>query len=173
MAQASKKQKIIAITICLIVIGICSYGFYYFLPSDKALIFSSGIVGGTIPLSILVYDTMHERKRKSNVKSQTTPVQIKPRIIVFLERNEVCAGDSPQCDTTLKVEDFDDFISHLKHHYLPVVLGDVRWFAHLYSLNGPVIFRLVIPLVGECKVYDVAPDSWLTDGVSIYMEYDF
>jgi len=173
MAQASKKQKIIAITICLIVIGICSYCFYYFLPSDKALIFSSGIVGGTIPLSILVYDTMHERKRKSNVKSQTTPVQIKPRIIVFLERNEVCAGDSPQCDTTLKVEDFDDFIYHLKHHYLPVVLGDVRWFAHLYSLNGPVIFRLVIPLVGECKVYDVAPDSWLTDGVSIYMEYDF
>ena len=173
MAQASKKQKIIAITICLIVIGICSYGFYYFLPSDKALIFSSGIVGGTIPLSILVYDTMHERKRKSNVKSQTTPVQIKPRIIVFLERNEVCAGDSPQCDTTLKVEDFDDFIYHLKHHYLPVVLGDVRWFAHLYSLNGPVIFRLDIPLVGECKVYDVAPDSWLTGGVSIYMEYDF
>ena len=52
------------------------------------------------------------------------------------------------------------------------MLGDVRWFAHLYSLNGPVIFRLAIPLVGECKAYDVAPDSWLTDGVSIYMEYD-
>ncbi len=173
MVQASKKQKIIAICICLIVIGICSYGFYDFLPSDKALIFSWGIVGGTIPLCILVYDAIHERKRKSIVKSQTAPVQIKPRIIVFLERNEVCAGDSPQRETTLKVEDFDDFIYHLKHHYLPVVSGDVRWFAHLYSLNGPVIFRLDIPLVGECKVYDVAPDSWLTDGVSIYMEYDF
>ena len=172
MAQASKKQKIIAITICLIVIGICCYGFYYFLSSDKALIFSWGIVGGTIPLCILVYDAIHERKREPIVKSQTTPVQIKPRIIVFLERNEVCAGDSPQCDTTLIVEDFDDFIYHLKHHYLPVVLGDVRWFAHLYSLNGPVIFRLDVPLVDECKVYDVAPDSWLTDGVSIYMEYD-
>ena len=106
------------------------------------------------------------------VKSQTAPAQIKPRITVFLERNEVCAGDSPQRETTLKVEDFDDFIYHLKHHYLPVVSGDVRWFAHLYSLNGPVIFRLDIPLVGECKAYDVAPDSWLTDGVSIYMEYD-
>lgn len=172
MAQASKKQKIIAICICLIVIGICSYGFYELLPSDKALIFSWGIVGGTIPLSILVYDTIHERKRKSIVKSQTAPVQIRPRITVFLERNEVCAGDSPQRKTVLKVEDFDDFIYHLKYHYLPVVVGDVRWFAHLYSLNGPVLFRLDIPLVGECKVYDVAPDSWLTDGVSIYMEYD-
>lgn len=119
-----------------------------------------------------VYDTIHERKREPNIKSQTAPVQIKPRIIVFLERNEVCAGDSPQRETTLKVEDFDDFIYNLKHHYLPVVVGDVRWFAHLYSLNGPVIFRLDIPLVGECKVYDVAPDSWLADGVSIYMEYD-
>lgn len=104
MAQASKKQKIIVITICLIVIGICSYCFCYFLPSDKTLIFSWGIVGGTIPLSILVYDTIHERKRKLNVKFQTAPVQIKSRIIVFLERNEVCAGDSPQCDTTLKVD---------------------------------------------------------------------
>ena len=79
MAQASKKQKIIAICICLIVVGICSYGFYDLLPSDKALIFSWGIVGGTIPLSILVYDTIYERKRKSNVKSQTAPVQLRLR----------------------------------------------------------------------------------------------
>ncbi len=79
MAQASKKQKIIAICICLIVIVVCSYGFYYFLSSDKALIFSWGVVGGTIPLSILVYDTIHERKRKPNIKSQTAPVQLRLR----------------------------------------------------------------------------------------------
>ena len=79
MAQASKRQKIITICICLIVIVVCSYGFYYFLPSGKALIFSWGIVGGTILLSIFVHDMIKERKRKSNIKSQTAPLQIRHR----------------------------------------------------------------------------------------------
>ncbi|MCI1732473.1 MAG: hypothetical protein LKM34_09015 [Prevotella sp.] len=174
MAQASKKTKIIAICICLIVIIVCSVGYCYFLPSEIAFVFSGGVIGGTIPLSIFVYDMMKERKRKPNIKHQTAPVQIKPRMAVILKRCSVCAGDDMDAphDGTLNVESVDDLVYHLEHYYLPRVLGDVRWLAYLYTRNGPVIFSMDIPLVGECKVYDVVPDSWLTDGVRIYIEYD-
>lgn len=174
MAQASKKQKIIAICICLIVIIVCFGGYCYFLPSDKAFIFSGGIIGGTILLSFFIYDMIQERKRKSKVNSQTVPIQLKPRMTVNLERSSVCAGDDmdPPHNGTLRVESVDDLAYQLKHNYLPRVSGDVRWLAHLYTCSGSVVFCMDIPLAGEFKIYDVDPDGWLTDGIWIYMEYD-
>jgi hypothetical protein len=118
MAQASKKTKIIAICICLIVIIVCSVGYCYFLPSEIAFVFSGGVIGGTIPLSIFVYDMMKERKRKPNIKHQTAPVQIKPRMAVILKRCSVCAGDDMDAphDGTLNVESVDDLVYHLEHY---------------------------------------------------------
>lgn len=87
-------------------------------------------------MSIFVYDMIKERKTKTVINPQTAPVQLKPRMAVILKRCSVYAGDDMDAphNGILKVEDFDDFIYHLKHHYLSVVLGDVRWFA-IYTLS--------------------------------------
>ena len=55
--------------------------------------------------------------------------------------------------------------SHTIEHH-SVCAGDT-WMLHIKIRRA----LRDIPLVGESKVYDMIPDSWLTDGVYIYMKY--
>lgn len=95
---------------------------------------------------------------------------------VYVEREAVCMGDDCNDDKSimLSVNNIEDLAIQLKRKFLPNCAGDVTWFAHISNLDGPVVFKIDIPvsMFAKPKVYDVSPTEWLHEGVLLYMEYE-
>ena len=94
---------------------------------------------------------------------------------VYVEREAVCMGDDCNDDKSimLSVNNIEDLAIQLKRKFLPNCAGDVTWFAHISNLDGPVVFKIDIPvsMFAKPKVYDVSQTEWLHEGTSLYLEY--
>ena len=100
---------------------------------------------------------------------------LKTTFHVYVEREAVCMGDDCNDDKSimLSVNNIEDLAIQLKRKFLPNCAGDVTWFAHISNLDGPVVFKIDIPvsMFAKPKVYDVSQTEWLHEGTSLYLEY--
>lgn len=99
---------------------------------------------------------------------------LKTSFHVYVEREAVCMGDDCNDDKRIifRVKDIDDLARQLKKKFLPNIADDVIWGAHISNIDGPVVFKMDIPMFAKPKVYDVSPTEWLHEGVLLYMEYE-